>query len=72
MNGDPFALYIDRGIAMTEPKLKPCPFCGGEAEYDEDFFGRAYIQCSNCEAHLQDKKAYQDCIEAWNTRVVAE
>ena len=55
---------------MTEPKLKPCPFCGGEAEYDEDFFGRAYIQCSNCEAHLQDKKAYQDCIEAWNKRVV--
>ena len=48
---------------MTESKLKPCPFCGGEAEYDEDFFGRAYIQCSNCEAHLQDKKAYQDDVQ---------
>lgn len=22
---------------MNEPKLKPCPFCGGEAEYKPDY-----------------------------------
>ena len=24
---------------MSEEKLRNCPFCGGEAQYDEDCFG---------------------------------
>ena len=51
---------------MTE-ELKPCPFCGGKAEYDNDTgpldegFWEWY-QCQNCGAK-------QDSITEWNTRI---
>ena len=33
-------------------KLKPCPFCGGEAKTEEFIknFGPTLIECSNCGA----------------------
>ena len=54
-----------------EEKLKPCPFCGGEA-----FLWRTnhivFIQCSNYNAnsHLVEVRAKndKDAIEAWNRR----
>ena len=53
-------------------ELKPCPFCGGEAEiiYCEDSCCHSqmrYIRCPNldCNAEVwQDK----DSIKAWNNR----
>ena len=30
-------------------ELKPCPFCGGEADYrTENFGGRIWVQCTVC------------------------
>ena len=63
-------------------ELKPCPFCGGEAELKKDSYtfgiekiGRVYCRCLNCgivtpvyEASL-DYCAVNKVIEVWNTRV---
>lgn len=61
---------------MSEIKLKPCPFCGGEIKLDEDDF--YMFCCDTCGAgitfahELEDGTA-EDCtkeesIESWNTR----
>jgi len=57
-------------------KLKPCPFCGGSAEY---YFAKGrnpigYIGCGQwqstcfvqCYTMVSNKKS---CIKAWNERV---
>ena len=41
-------------------KLKPCPFCGGEARAANE----AYVFCLNCDALLTGANA----ITSWNTR----
>ena len=54
---------------MGEVKLKPCPFCGGEAElYEDGIFSGAFVYCKKCGTlkgyYLETEKA----IEAWNRR----
>ena len=53
---------------MSE-ELKPCPFCGGEAELREEGF---VVHCATgCTAQVNDD--YRDCaIAAWNTRTPIE
>lgn len=54
---------------MTE--LKPCPFCGGEAEVVEIHPGMLRIVCNSCLARsgwLPDGATRGEAIEAWNTR----
>jgi len=52
---------------MTE--LKPCPFCGGEAEvWVSDVTDRAVIYCKVCDARIM-KPNEREAIEAWNWRV---
>ena len=48
-------------------KLKPCPFCGGEARLFEEIPGGYIIQCQSCcgQIGIMPKK---DAIEAWNAR----
>lgn len=61
---------------MSDVKLLPCPFCGGEIKLDEDDF--YMFCCDTCGAgitfahELEDGTA-EDCtkeesIESWNTR----
>lgn len=66
------------------PKLKPCPFCGGKAEFISDFDHPvtatsrmhcqiAYVKCLNCisESRIFDScsgETEQNAIDAWNTR----
>lgn len=54
-------------------ELKPCPFCGGEAELTVfcDFRGdiaKAYAYCVNCNAYVGIFSKEEYAIEAWNTR----
>jgi len=54
-------------------KLKPCPFCGGEAYFDKDDDGWQWIECGKCHvATSQRASLMEDCkpllAEAWNTR----
>lgn len=64
---------------MSETKLKPCPFCGGEAMLD-----REAIFCDNCHVSMRIddrlynkeaetyKEAREQAIEAWNRRTTTE
>lgn len=36
-------------------ELKPCPFCGGEAQYNEK---KVEIRCTRCNAAIQGVKAF--------------
>ena len=63
-------------------KLKPCPFCGGEAVLKDDLWGESFcVRCKRCRARTDsfitgldgvpdDEIAAQDMArEAWNRRV---
>ncbi len=65
-------------------KLKPCPFCGGEADYDwgstSDIGGALHqngrVNCtnSNCDASIDvdsidDNMSDKDLIAKWNNRI---
>ena len=55
-------------------KLKPCPFCGGEAEiiaidYDDDELWYR-PECSKCNCGwLENFETPREAITAWNRRV---
>lgn len=55
-------------------KLKPCPFCGGEAEITETKMFRnqdCYVQCKGCGACTKFRfgdECRKQAIDDWNTR----
>lgn len=54
-------------------KLKPCPFCGGEAKIAVDFglFAQESQTCGclKCGCRLNLSETRKKSIKAWNTRV---
>ena len=50
-------------------ELKPCPFCGGEAELTGFEAPEYWVWCPNCKASTDAHTCKQPAIEAWNTRV---
>ena len=57
---------------MAEQKLKPCPFCGGEAESDFGFDHNNktyfYVTCLKCGGETNHYKTKAEAITAWNPR----
>ena len=62
---------------MEEIKLKPCPFCGGEAfihEICEDFLGGGWKQrgyavvCKKCHSSTEYDENKEKSAAAWNRR----
>lgn len=51
-------------------KLKPCPFCGGEAElWDNKLERRLYgVICKECDCMTPYFESEVEAIEAWNRR----
>lgn len=54
-----------------ETKLKPCPFCGGEAIID-DWYVNVLVKCKICENRTDEYKTKDKAIKAWNTRHTPE
>lgn len=63
-----------------KPKLKPCPFCGGEAKLSKQTtitwflkFNSYYVRCETCGASSRKSDEIGEekdkAIEAWNRRV---
>jgi len=69
---------------MTQPELKPCPFCGGQAAMmlnREDKFnltshfviytgGSYWVKCEDCQASTWVAKNVDDALAQWNQRTV--
>lgn len=66
---------------MNEIKLKPCPFCGGDAKFEiaKDVFcnpekGYIFVRCSKCNAKSDNFEsnvyvcAAEEAAQAWNNR----
>ena len=59
---------------MSEIKLKPCPFCGGEAALQTAQFGaekesRYRIKCTKCPVEIGwDYYSIEGCTVIWNRR----
>ena len=58
---------------MTNKELKPCPFCGGEAEIGISL-GNTYVICKYCCAATRqitikaNNRAVDKAVEFWNRR----
>lgn len=60
-------------VDQMNKELKPCPFCGGEAELVELGIKVWSPRCTQCECRLnQVYRSEQKAIEAWNRRVTDE
>lgn len=60
-------------------ELKPCPFCGGEADFDAHlaskyeveelgFADSYYAECEGCEISTTPQDSYIKAANTWNTR----
>ena len=55
-----------------EPELKPCPFCGGQADvalmehpYES---GRWFAACNDCSAFAENADTRDGAVANWNRR----
>ena len=53
-------------------ELKPCPFCGGEAEFiDNGYFCDVSCKDTDCRGYADSltNKTKKEAIKAWNRRI---
>lgn len=53
---------------MNEIKLKPCPFCGGEAEVIS-VYSHYGVMCKGCGAGTVSADTIDGAAKAWNKRI---
>ncbi len=56
-------------MTKTLNELKPCPFCGSEAELYEDYTGFWVVQCKKCGMGTLCRKQQRSVIKEWNRRI---
>lgn len=66
-NEEPCISCRNRYVLKFEPKLKPCPYCGGKAKEVE--LGRDWdIVCEDCQSSTKTYPTPKEAMEAWNRR----
>ena len=66
------AMKVRRVKAMDDTKLKPCPFCGGEAEiirYCDGPIVYYYASCKECYSTSGCVVTKEDAVYVWNRRM---
>lgn len=58
--------YLTKGFDPSD--LKPCPFCGGEAEWRDGSSTKPYIRCKGCGMRTGGSSACDKLKAAWNRR----
>ena len=56
---------------MSKPKLKPCPFCGGQAEIwhcNRLIYKMVVVRCTHCNAQTFANYDEAKAVRMWNTR----
>lgn len=53
---------------MSGDELKPCPFCGGKAEFRSGSSTTPYIRCRECGGRTKSSRDRANLIDAWNRR----
>ena len=66
-NEEPCVHCKNRYTLKFEPKLKPCPHCGGKAI--EKGTERVYIMCEDCGSSIKTYSTSEKVMEAWNRGV---
>ena len=56
---------------MSEIKLKPCPFCGGEA-FASYINGDFAVSCVDCGCGTEYGPSKEEAVAAWNRRTINE
>ena len=49
-----------------QSELKPCPFCGGNAEHMST--SSSWVRCEDCGAEIQCQETKEDAVRMWNRR----
>lgn len=57
---------------MSETKLLPCPFCGGEADIFEDSEDSFCALCTDCGVETPYQISAEEAIATWNRRTEPE
>lgn len=56
---------------MTDNQLKPCPFCGADAELCENKTHDFFVRCTDTGCHARTRNYHENsvgAIDAWNER----
>lgn len=56
---------------MSDTKLKPCPFCGGEAKHIKRTNEHPHVHavwCENCNCRTSFGQSEKEVMRKWNTR----
>ena len=66
-------ISLDKAIEIVRAgmrELKPCPFCGGEAEIEMDdcWYWNYHVFCQECKIGTDYYNTADEAIEAWNRR----